>query len=62
MCLGIPMQALEPDGLMARWAGCGEERRVNPMPPGAILLATRGGDADHLFADLPAHPGDAGRA
>ncbi|WP_298376433.1 HypC/HybG/HupF family hydrogenase formation chaperone [Azospirillum sp.] len=84
MCLGLPMQVLESDGLIARCAGRGEERRVNVMlidevPVGgwvlvhmeravrpldeaevgtlndaldAILLAARGGDTDHLFADL----------
>ena len=84
MCLGIPMQVLETDGILARCAGRGEERMVNvmlldPVPVGgwvlvhianavreleeeevgplndaldAILLAARGENTDHLFADL----------
>lgn len=87
------MRVLETDGLVARCAGRGEERRVNVMlidavPPGgwvlvhmdravraldeeevgplddaldAILLAARGGDTDHLFADLLARPPEEGR-
>lgn len=84
MCLGIPMQVLETDGILARCTGRGEERMVNlllvgEVPVGgwvlvhianavreleeadvaplndaldAILLAARGGDTDHLFADI----------
>ncbi len=92
MCLGIPMQVLETDGIVARCAGRGEERRVavlliDPVPVGgwvlvhmeravraleeeevapldaaldAILLAARGGNTDHLFADLLDRPTDSG--
>lgn len=84
MCLGIPMQVLETDGVIARCAGRGGERTVNlllvgEVPVGgwvlvhianavreleedevaplndaldAILLAARGENTDHLFADL----------
>ena len=84
MCLGIPMQVLETDGILARCAGRGEERMINlllvgEVPAGswvlvhltnavreleedevaplndaldAILLASRGGNVDHLFPDL----------
>lgn len=84
MCLGIPMQVLETDGILARCGGRGEERTVNLLLVGevavggwvlvhlanavreleedevgplndaldAILLAARGENTDHLFADL----------
>jgi len=86
MCLGIPMQVLETNGILARCAGRGEERTVNlllvgEVPVGgwvlvhienavreleeaevgplndaldAILLAARGENVDHLFADIAA--------
>ena len=84
MCLGIPMQVLESDGLVARCAGRGGERRVTlllvgEVPVGgwvlvhkddavrtleeeelgplndaldALVLAMRGENTDHLFADI----------
>lgn len=92
MCLGIPMQVMETDGLIARCAGRGEERLVNLLllgedeaPVGgwvlvhinnavrtladdelgplndaldAILMAARGENVDHLFADITAARND----
>lgn len=85
MCLGIPMQVIETDGLIARCAGRGEERMVNllllgeEVPVGgwvlvhianavqvleeeelgplndaldALVMAMRGENVDHLFADI----------
>ncbi|PWC43117.1 HypC/HybG/HupF family hydrogenase formation chaperone [Azospirillum sp. TSO22-1] len=36
MCLGIPMQVLETDGILARCAGRGEERMVNLLLVGEV--------------------------
>ena len=36
MCLGIPMQVLESDGILARCAGRGEERTVNLLLVGEV--------------------------
>ncbi|HYG91324.1 MAG TPA: HypC/HybG/HupF family hydrogenase formation chaperone [Azospirillum sp.] len=36
MCLGIPMQVLETNGILARCAGRGEERVVNLLLVGEV--------------------------
>ncbi|MGQ9365959.1 HypC/HybG/HupF family hydrogenase formation chaperone [Azospirillum sp. A39] len=46
MCLGIPMQVLESDGIAARCAGRGGERAVSlmlvgPVPVGGWVLVHR---------------------
>ncbi|WP_029007144.1 HypC/HybG/HupF family hydrogenase formation chaperone [Azospirillum halopraeferens] len=55
MCLGIPMQVIETDGLVARCAGRGAERTVSlmlagPVPPGGWVLVHRN-DAVRILDD-----------